>query len=654
MLGAPLPESPMESLALRRSSIARWLASVLALATLSCGSPSAPATGNHHNNTTAVYLSAAEDSVSQGDTVGLGVSFTSGDTPGDPLYLEISFDGSRPAVDSLTIPPAPVNDPSQTPVAINGYLVIPAGLPDGQLTVTVVLPNQGDSASATITIKDRRAPYFGGAFIVPGLTPNAFVNDMQSYANVIDLVAGATDSVDVSAADNHSVAWVGWAFGSPSNARDSVAIAGPAIQASIPFTVPASLAGTTPTFSLFVRDSDGNMAVDSFGQVNVAPYVHHPIRTVAVDTEMNDIAYDAKRNVLYLSEAGHANVQVLSLASMTFQTPLALPAQPAGLDLTPGGDSLVVALANTGDLAFIALTGTPTTSVVQLTSLDSVAGDSTTITAMAQSVRVAADGRVIVAALRTVSNVQSGAVVELDLTTGQNRIVYPGSEVALARSGDATRVLISGVVSYTQEATLYDGVGHQYLPLSGQAGVFQTSGIFMSATRTGTSYLVGNALFDGSLNTIGVVQADNEPSSQGYGSAISPSGTYVWLGGAGGGCTYGGGPGPCALNTPGFYYRFQVPTMVRGQEGQLIEVADAPQAVTQIVALPGDQTLIGVGANMIMAFDLTSSTPGPVSARVASRTLRPHITSVHAGARDAIRVRLRGKTRTLRVTPAGR
>jgi hypothetical protein len=648
----------MESLDLPPRWTARSLASVLVFATLSCGSPSAPATGQQNTNTTAVYLSITAKSASQGDTVGLGISFTSGDTPGDPLLLEISFDGSTPGVDTLTIPAAATGDPTQTPLSLSGYIVLPNGLPDGRLTITAILPVQGDTSSATVAVKDARPPYFigDGAVVVPGLTPYAFVNNFASSSTVIDFVAGATDSVVTTTGDNHGVAWVGWAFGPPSNARDSVAVAGTAVRASMPLTVPASLAGTTPTFSVFARDSDGNMVVDSFGQVNVAAYVHHPVRTVAVDTATTDIAYDAKRNVLYLSEAGHANVLVLSLASMAFQTPLALPAPPAGLDLTPGGDTLVVALANSGDLALVRLTGTPTTTVVQLASLDSVPGDSTTITSAARSVRVAADGRVIVGTYQAKNGIQRGAVVELNLATGRDSLASPASIVAMARSADATRVFLSGTfLSDNVGATVYDGVAHQFAGLSEPLEGPQ-DGRLMSASQNGAYFLDGNALYGGNLAGMGFLRDDNVLSSQGYGAAISDNGTTVWLGGAGV-CTTGAGPGPCAVNQPGFYFRFQVPIAVRNQEGQLLEVADAPQGIVQLVALPGDHTLIGVGANEIMAFDLTTSTPGPVASRVASHALLPRATRLRAAVREPrldFRVRLRDKTRILRITPLAR
>ena len=85
---------------------------------------------------------------------------------------------------------------------------------------------------------------------------------------------------------------------------------------------------------------------------------------------------------------------------------------------------------------------------------------------------------------------------------------------------------------------MYDAVGHQYLfPTEGLFGPVQTAGIFLSASQNGTSILSGDALYDGSGYPVATVTADIEPSSQGYGSAISSSGTSVWLGGAGGGCT---------------------------------------------------------------------------------------------------------------------
>jgi hypothetical protein len=172
----------------------------------------------------------------------------------------------------------------------------------------------------------------------------------------------------------------------------------------------------------------------------------------------------------------------------------------------------------------------------------------------------------------------------------------------------------------------------------------------MTASQNGTLLLDGDALYDGTNTAgIGVLGDDNALSAQGFGAAISDSGTTVWLGGAGAGCTSGGQAVPCAASQPGFYFRLRLSGVVSILGRQLIEVADAPQGVVQLVALPGDHTLIGVGVNEIMAFDLTTSTPGLVASRVANHTLRPRlrVTTIRAGSPLDLRVRLGGKTRSV-------
>lgn len=53
--------------------------------------------------------------------------------------------------------------------------------------------------------------------------------------------------------------------------------------------------------------------------------------------------------------AGSSRVQVLSLATMTFQTPLAFSTAVRGVDLTPGGDTLLVSLPGARSVAVVDL-----------------------------------------------------------------------------------------------------------------------------------------------------------------------------------------------------------------------------------------------------------------------------------------------------------
>jgi hypothetical protein len=594
-----------------------------------------------------VYLQLNSSStVSQGDTVLFTISFSTGVTPGAPLYLQLAFDGGPPGTDTTTVPLRSV--PGGGPVSLEGGLVIPDGIPDGVLTLTVLLPQTHDSASATITIKDTVPPSLNGTYVVPGPVPNAFFLQGGLPYKVLDFVAGGTDSIVMQATDNDALAWVGWQFGGPNGVRDSIRASGGSLSQEIPFTVPAALAGTAPPFSIFARDIDGNMAVDSFGQEPIASYLHHPMRSATVDTTLTDLAYDAKRNVLYLTEPKHASVLVLSLASMTYLSPILVPGTPLGLDLSPGGDTLVVALANTGDLAFVPLaSGAHTPSIVHLTSLDSVPGDTTTFRASVAVVRVAADGRVIVG-----TSGYYAQLVDLDLTTDLNTVRFNAAynPMLFARSGDGTHVVLTGVAG----ADMYNASSHGYSLLPSASGQNLYNGP-VSSSQTGAYFGDGNALFDANLDALGTMETDNMLSGEGYGSSISNDGTGLFLGGAGR-CSYqqaGENYGPCAPSMPGYYFRFKVPvTVATGNltmPGQLIEVADAPQSVLQLYALPGNQILVAVGITQLTALDLTQSTPGAVSVVITARKAAPQAT-VTPSAGHTVGVRIGRVVRTLTLT----
>ena len=103
------------------------------------------------------------------------------------------------------------------------------------------------------------------------------------------------------------------------------------------------------------------------------------------------MAYDAKRDVLYLSQPDSQRVAVLSLGTYTYGTPLAMPSVPAGLDLTPGGDTLLVALRRAAALGVVDLTlATPSVDTARL-AFDTSLGRGP------DALRVLANGKAIVA-----------------------------------------------------------------------------------------------------------------------------------------------------------------------------------------------------------------------------------------------------------------
>src|SRR6266436_9798608 len=81
----------------------------------------------------------------------------------------------------------------------------------------------------------------------------------------------------------------------------------------------------------------------------------HDALPISLAAPVYDIAFDSKRSALYLSQPQSQQVAVLSTTTMTLQTPIALFGSPSGLDLSVGGDSLVVALKSTQLLAIVNL-----------------------------------------------------------------------------------------------------------------------------------------------------------------------------------------------------------------------------------------------------------------------------------------------------------
>ena len=85
--------------------------------------------------------------------------------------------------------------------------------------------------------------------------------------------------------------------------------------------------------------------------------------SVALPGQLFDAVFDEKRNVIYMSIPDLHEVAVLSMATMAFLPPLAFDAMPRGLDLTSGGDTLVVALLQDQKVALIDLRSATTSTI---------------------------------------------------------------------------------------------------------------------------------------------------------------------------------------------------------------------------------------------------------------------------------------------------
>jgi hypothetical protein len=188
----------------------------------------------------------------------------------------------------------------------------------------------------------------------------------------------------------------------------------------------------------------------------VYPTVSHPILEGAVQGDVDDLVIDEKRQVLYLLQGGDRRIAVLSASTLAVQGTIALPTYASSMDLTPSGDSLLVALPEARAFAVIDLReASPSAQTVALGILDP------TLVQEPKSVRTTANDRAFISVW---GGGAANRLVEVNLLTGQQRfrddagndgIVRDG---LLARSGDFSRLFVNegGILqAYEAQADLF-------------------------------------------------------------------------------------------------------------------------------------------------------------------------------------------------------
>jgi hypothetical protein len=214
----------------------------------------------------------------------------------------------------------------------------------------------------------------------------------------------------------------------------------------------------------YARDSVGltsDTVVSPLDSVRVYPTITRSTPAAAVDGEIRDVAIDQRRGVIYLGQGNQHRLAVFSPAAMTVTSTLALPAVPTDLDLTAGGDSLLIALPYRRALGVIDLQHSPlAVTLLPLTSLDT-----TTLDQRPWHVRVAANGKAFVSLQGAVPSAYT--LLEVDLGTGVQRRrtdAGDGGNVAgglLERSRDGSYLAMNGGPGLFQS---YDGASDTFGP----------------------------------------------------------------------------------------------------------------------------------------------------------------------------------------------
>src|SRR5205823_508451 len=110
----------------------------------------------------------------------------------------------------------------------------------------------------------------------------------------------------------------------------------------------------------------------SVGAIQVAPNVGPTPILTSVPGDIVDVAFDAKRSVIYLLQGNSYKIAVFSPSTLTVIRTIALTDYAPAFDLSPSGDSIITVLMNSKALGVVDLTQpSPALKTVPLTTLES-------------------------------------------------------------------------------------------------------------------------------------------------------------------------------------------------------------------------------------------------------------------------------------------
>lgn len=345
------------------------------------------------------------------------------------------------------------------------------------------LDRRARQVPSSYTLVDVTRPWIRGA-TAPRPTGPYFTGD------TIDFV--------VTAGDNHVVKSIVWEA-RPFGVRDS--ILSPAGGSDVKIRIPVRPGWSGPIeLRYFARDVAGlasDTIVSAPGSMTIYPGVDRPTTSMTLDDSGDLIdgeVVDLARGVAYLRQPLSRRIAVVSLASMQVVSTIPLAPYPADMDLTAGGDSLLVALPELQALGIIDLRRPDRR--LELLTVDLVAGYPVPARWTASEVRALANGK---AFLLVAIEFGPRLLLEVDLATGAQRVRFEaGPEgsigggfveaAALTRSPDGSAM----AVRRSNCVERYDGATDRFGPCVQP----QTLGIVTSADASGQRFSIGLDVYD--------------------------------------------------------------------------------------------------------------------------------------------------------------
>jgi hypothetical protein len=364
-----------------------------------------------------------------------------------------------------------------------------------------------------ISLVDETPPTIAPLFLSPA--------GMESTDLHGEYFGGDSIRIRYSAMDNHEVRELIWEVLPAGAGLDgSLDVSGSAPSPTVFVHLEPESSGPFQ-LRLYARDAAGlvsDTVTTSAGTAHVYPTVERPTASAYVDGDIADVVVDPKRGLAYLLQQMQERIVVLSLATMTVEENVPMSSFPTDFDISPGGDSLVIALAGERALGVIDLRQSP----LQLRHIPLTALDDGSEQQPAR-VRTLSNGKVFVSV--TGSAPSAYTLVEVDLATGTQRVrtdAGDGGIIAgalLGRSLDHSIFVMNGGPGYFQR---YDVLSDHF---GGRTSA--SIGYAMPALdATGRYVAVGIDVYDESLQ---LVRTMSTPVRGGFiSTAFSPDGAVLY------------------------------------------------------------------------------------------------------------------------------
>ena len=297
--------------------------------------------------------------------------------------------------------------------------------------------------------------------------------------------------------------------------------------------------------------------------------------SLTLEAPAADVAYDEKRNLLYLAEPGFSQIGVLSLASLEYGEPIPTgPSRPTGLDLSVSQDSLIVSLPEAKAIGVIHLATTTRVLDTVSVNVDDFMNQRPDI------LRVMEGGKVVIAATFDGSGF-GGQVLEYDLATQTQRAAVVGINdgvtelTRLARSGNRQKLLLliddscCPLVGF-----VYNAHADSW---SSQIATVDRFFPSVAATSDGARFLIRATLFSGTLVPL---------------QTYSPNG-------------YTDGPTALSIDgTTGFFATADGVLALQLADGRTSRTMPTSGPPTQIFVLPTGKALVVLTATTVHVFRL--------------------------------------------------